>query len=398
MLESLVGKAQAAGVIARVAGHVLVEKARNDRPTSLDDVPRSVDALTPQWLTAALCRDVPGARVVGVSAVGGSDGSTSRRGLRIEYNDAGTAAGLPTSVYTKSTPRLLSRLITVPASALVGEKLFYDAVRPGLDIEAPVGYHMALHPAAGRSMFLMEDVATSKAVTFGDPTKHVLDRKNAESMVELLGTLHGAMYDSPRLDGELRTVKPVLRWQVDLNHMINFPGRSLVGFDRAADVIPAACRRRRAEVWPAVMRSLEMHERAPRTLLHQDVHARNWYIRPDGVMGLYDWQCMAQGIWALDVAYALSAGLTVSDRRAWERDLLQRYLEHLAEAGGPKLTFDEAWRTYRQQAFHGFAFWLYTIGYGKLQPQMQPDDVCLKILERQSNMIVDLDCFEALDE
>jgi hypothetical protein len=51
---------------------------------------------------------------------------------------------------------------------------------------------------------------------------------------------------------------------------------------------------------------------------------------------------------------------------------------------------------YRQQPFHGHAFWLYTIGAGRLQPAMQPDEVSLANLDRMTNMIIDLDSFGAL--
>jgi hypothetical protein len=101
-------------------------------------------------------------------------------------------------------------------------------------------------------------------------------------------------------------------------------------------------------------------------------------------------------VWALDVSYALSSALTVDDRRAWERELIELYVDRLFAAGGPALSFDEAWLAYRQQVFHGLAFWLYTIGAGRLQPAMQPDEVSLANLERMTNMIDDLDSFSAL--
>jgi hypothetical protein len=82
----------------------------------------------------------------------------------------------------------------------------------------------------------------------------------------------------------------------------------------------------------------------------------------------------------------------VADRRAWERELLAAYLDQLKIAGGPAdFGFDEAWLRYRQQVFHGLIFWLYTIGHGRLQPEMQPDNVSRINLERMTNALVDLD-------
>jgi len=72
------------------------------------------------------------------------------------------------------------------------------------------------------------------------------------------------------------------------------------------------------------------------------------------------------------------------------------YIDRMHAAGGPALSFQEAWLAYRQQAFHGLVFWLYTIGAGRLQPAMQPDEVSLANLERMTSMIDDLDSFGAL--
>lgn len=397
MPAAITKKLKVAGQLSRFGVHIVNERIRRPRPTSLAEVPPSVDALTPEWLTAALCKGHPGAWVTDVCAGSGSDGSTSRRALRVRYNNVGQQAELPTRVYSKSTPKFTSRAVTVPAAALESEALFYDRIRPILNIEAPQGYYMAVDVRSGRSMFLMEDVAATKNVTFGNPTEHYIDRARAESIVITLATVHGTLWESTRFVGDLAAIKDAQRWQFDVNDMIDFPGRTMIGFSRANEVFPPEFRRRKAEVWPAFMKSLELHNRGPGTLLHSDVHSRNWYLTPDGGMGLYDWQCITRGTWALDVAYALSSALTVDDRRAWERELIELYIDRLHASGGAALSFENAWLAYRQQPFHGLAFWLYTIGAGRLQPAMQPDEVSLANLERMSNMIVDLDSLDAVD-
>jgi hypothetical protein len=114
-------------------------------------------------------------------------------------------------------------------------------------------------------------------------------------------------------------------------------------------------------------------------------------------MGLYDWHCVARGGWALDVAYAFMSGLTIENRRAWERELLEYYLERLRFAGVDAPEFDAAWLQYRQQTFHGLAFWLITIGAGRLQPEMQPVEISRANLSRMTAAVVDLDSFGALN-
>jgi aminoglycoside phosphotransferase (APT) family kinase protein len=389
-------KLKVAGQLGRLAGHVVNERVRRPKPTVLAQIPPSVEALTTEWLTAALCRDVPGAWVTEFSVGSGSDGSTSRRALQIAYNDMGERTGLPTAVFSKSTPRFTSRAITVPSECLECEAVFYDRIRPVLDIEAPQGYYMAVDPRSGRSMFLLEDVAATKSVTFGDPTLHYIDRQRAEAIVTTLAQVHGTFWDSPRFSGDLKTLKTAGQWQSDVNDLIGFAKRSAVGFDRAQHVFPEKFLDSKDRVWPAVMRSLALHDAAPRTLLHADVHSRNWYLAPDGGMGLYDWQVLNIGTWAMDVAYALASALTVEDRRDWEEDLIALYVDRLHAAGGPKLDAGEAFFTYRQQVFHGLAFWLYTIGAGRFEPDMQPREVSLLNLERMANMVIDLDSFAAV--
>jgi hypothetical protein len=381
---------------ARLTAHALAERVRPARPTDLREVPRSTESLTNEWLTAALCAGHPGAAVVDFRLGPRNDGSTSRRGVTVTYNQAGTDAGLPVDLYTKSTPNLTSRLLTVPAGALQVECLFYNAIRPGLDIEAPHGHHADWDPRSGRSMIMLEDVAASRGAVFGDPTKHHIDRARAEHVVRLLATVHGTFWDSPRFGTDLAEIKDAERWQVELNQLIRFESRSQVGIDRAADIVPPEFLRRRAELWPAFLRSLAAHRDGPHTLLHSDVHSRNWYLTADGGMGLYDWQCVTKGSWALDLAYAVPSALTVQDRRAWERDLLELYIERLAAAGGARLSFDQAWLTYRQQVFHGLFFWLFTLGEGALEPAMQPPPVSRANIERMAAMVVDLDCLDAI--
>jgi aminoglycoside phosphotransferase (APT) family kinase protein len=390
-------KMKVAGQLAGLAGHVVAERIRQPRPTLLGEVPPSVDALTNEWLTAALCRDTPGAWVTDFSTGSGSDGSTSRRALRISYNNVGVEAGLPAAVYSKSTPHFSSRAITVPSKCLECEAIFYDRIRPCLDIEAPVAYYTTVDPRSGRSMFLLEDVAETKGVEFGDPIQHHIDRKRAEAIAITLAGVHGTFWESARFAGDLKALKTAEQWQTDANNLISFSKRSMTGFGRATSVFPDKFIDQRDRVWAAVMQSLALHREQPATLLHADVHSRNWYLTPDGGMGLYDWQVLNVGTWAMDLAYALVSALTVADRREWERDLVGIYLEHLHAAGGPQIDFDRAFLTYRQQAFHGLAFWLYTIGTGRLEPAMQPTEVSLANLERMSNMIVDLDSFAALE-
>lgn len=381
------------GSVLRVGATVAAEKARRkNAPIAAAAVPARPEDLTPEWLTAVLCGDRPGARVTDVRLGEGSEGTSSRRALTVTYNEAG--AGLPTALYAKSTPRFVSRVLIGVTGAAGAEALFYGRIRRHLDIGAPAGYAGAWDPRSCRSMVLAEDVSVTRGATFPDGTVPV-DFAGAQSMVREMARYHGALWEDPRLDREWTSLRDAQTWQQKFNASTGMDAGAVFAFRFARDDIPAALHARRREIRPAFARSLAVNVRAPRTLLHQDVHPRNWFRLPDGTLHLYDWQGIAKGNWSLDLAYALSAALETADRRAWERDLLALYLDELGAAGGKPPGLDEAWLAYRQQMFHGLIFWTYTLLVGKLS-ELQPESYVRALIRRTSQATVDLDSLDSL--
>ncbi|HZE03747.1 MAG TPA: phosphotransferase, partial [Solirubrobacteraceae bacterium] len=134
----------------------------------------------------------------------------------------------------------------------------------------------------------------------------------------------------------------------------------------------------------------------PRTYLHGDLHVANTYLTRDSAMGIADWQVGLQGSWAYDYAYLVASALETDERRAWERDLLEFYLERLAAAGGAVLGRESAWRAYRRATLYPYFAWTYTLGRSRLQPKFQPDDVSLTMIRRISAAIEDLGSLDAV--
>lgn len=398
VVVSIREKGRAAGLTTRIAGHYLKDVVRSSAPTEIDQVPASPERLTTQWLTAALCARHPEARVESFTLTEGSDGTSSRRGLTVDYNEAGRAAGLPTRLFTKSTTALTMRVVCGLCELLKNESGFYRTIRPELEMEAPWAYHAAFDPQSFRSLFILEDVVATKGATFGNPLTRELNRAMAEDMVGQLAIYHGAYWDSPRLRADFGWLLTGEQWHTTMNNMINTGRMFRTGIARGVEVIPPELRDRRDELWPGLFRSMALHDRGPQTLLHADVHAGNWYVTGDGGMGLYDWQCTLRGNWAADFAYAITSGLTIEQRREWERDLLEFYLDRLKAAGGDAPGFDAAWLQYRQQTFQGVFAWVGTLGQGRMQPDMQPRDISLANVERILQAVADLESLDALAE
>jgi hypothetical protein len=128
----------------------------------------------------------------------------------------------------------------------------------------------------------------------------------------------------------------------------------------------------------------------PNTLAHNDVHLKNWYVLPNNVMGLSDWQCCGRGHWGRDVAYTIATALTVEDRREWERELVAYYVEKLTEAGVKGVTFEEAWLHYRKQLLSALTWWTITLRPAEGMPDMQPLDITLEFIRRISTAMDDV--------
>lgn len=95
----------------KIGGRVAFERLVRPKARRPEDVPCSPDAITPEWLTAVLCQKFPEAIVTGVVVKPASAGTYERHQLIISYNEAGRRAGLPGSIFTKSLPSVVTRMI-----------------------------------------------------------------------------------------------------------------------------------------------------------------------------------------------------------------------------------------------------------------------------------------------
>ena len=373
----------------RMAIHTIWDHIVRPMAETIDDVPWSAEAISSGWLTAILCGGVPGARVTSVEILGGDQGSSVRRQLKVAYNEEGKNAGLPENLFCKTTPTVLTRLATGLSAA--GEARFYRQIRSELNIEAPICYHSAWDRNSGRSVHLFNDVVADKAARFCRWNTPIT-RSQADQIVDTLATLHSRYYDTARFSSDLKWVRTFEDF---------FRAGERVGLQecheqamiQAEADIPHDVTRRRSQIWPLTMRALEQHRKGAPTLIHSDVHLGNWYATGEDRMGLCDWQCLGKGHWARDVSYAISTTLAIEDRRSWERDLLARYLERMREQCGLRVGFDEAWNLCRQQLFLALMMWTPTLVHTRTTPDMQPEVMSREMIKRITAAIADLESF-----
>jgi phosphotransferase family enzyme len=378
----------------KISGRVAYERLARPKARLFDDVPCTPYAVTPEWLTAVLCGKVPGAIVTQVDVKAASAGTHERHQLKVSYNEEGRRAGLPVSIFTKSLPSIVTRMIGGFNGTARVEGSFFTQIRPELELEAPLCYHSAYDRRTFAAIHLLEDLVATKSASFCNHKTYVT-RAMADDMIDLLASLHSRFYGDPTLAERYRWLASYPRWFTIGAAKMGTEYYTRKAFDAAAHVIPAGVMARRDDVWPATMRALALHDSEPQGLIHSDVHIGNWYRTGAGQMGLCDWQCLSRGHWSRDFAYAVTASLTPDNRRSWERELLARYVERFAEKTGVKPDFDLSFLRYRQQIVHALAMWTITLCHSPLLPNMQPEATTLAMIERMTAAMADLDALDS---
>jgi hypothetical protein len=374
----------------KIGGRVAYERLVRPKARRREDVPCSPGAITTEWLTAVLCSQSPGAAVTHVEVAPASSGTHERHRLVLTYNDAGRRAGLPVSLFTKSLPSVVTRMIGGFNGTARVEGQFFTQLRPQIEIEAPIGYFAAFDRRTFASILLLEDLVATKSATFCSHRTQV-SRAMANDMIDLLATLHARFHGEREFASRNRWIAGYPRWFTVGAEKMNLEHYTQRAFDAASHVIPAKLLARRDAIWPAAIRALAVHEGEGQGLIHSDVHIGNWYQTAAGKMGLCDWQCLSRGHWSRDVAYAITAALTPDDRRKWERELLLRYLERFGALTGAKLDFDDGFRHYREQMVHALLMWTITLRHSPLLPNMQSEETTLVMIERIATAMADLD-------
>lgn len=340
------------------------------------EVPRSLAAVTPEWLTVALSESFPGVIVSDITIGPLEHGTNQRAAVMLRYR----AGSGPERVFIKGPGRIFNRLALLALGAwdsearLVGSKL-------ALPLEHAAAYATGMRRTSASAVVVLEDI-TLRGGRPNDPVRP-LTVAEVEDGLAGLARLHAAYWGDPpdapfvapwRLGRALAPVSAAsLAWS----------RRRLQRLGRA-DLVPARAGtlllERQFREWTATATT------GPQTLLHGDPHPGNTYALPSGRTGFYDWQLVRTGNWAHDVGYFLVSSLAASDRKAHERALLDGYLAALVTAGVPAPAADDAWRLYRQTPAFGLCTWLHTLAGGGFQPL----PACLAVIARFAAAYEDL--------
>lgn len=295
-------------------------------------IPESADAITPEWLGAALGRPIV---ACSVQQIGQNESFTGGSLLRLSVTYE-TGAG-PASLVVKLSPKRPALRASL-ASANRREVRFYNSLPAPHSLPVPQCYYADFDAASGASVTVVEDFPTARSVPF---TKGC-SVSDAGAVVLAMAKTHGRFWEASDLD---HLDGPSLFAEFD------FPSAWAVYAESLAAILPDA-------TLPDHFRALgdmlaqhgaevfdHLQNRGPRTCLHRDLQVDNVLFAANGPV-LLDWQFMGRGKGAYDLGYFLISSLAPDVRRAAQDRLIADYCAALRAQGVTEYPLAECRRDY----------------------------------------------------
>lgn len=306
-------------------------------------IPRGMDDLTPEWLTASIGPAFRGAKVTDVerTQIGtGQIADSVRLGLTWEPPDAG-----PPSLVAKVTSASeVSRQAALSTRTYEVEVGFYSQLADKLPVRRPACYWTGFDAGAAAYGVVLEDLAPAEQ---GDQMRGC-SVDEAALAIDELALLHAPMWGKPDAVGGYPwlargsgTTSPGIGSFIEM---------LLPGFlERYADRLTPDVLELMHRVVPKLGNAPPAV--SPETVVHGDYRNDNLMFGGERVCVL-DWQTVSIGHAVADLSYFLGGSLLPDDRRASEGELLDRYRSRLADQG-VELDSDSCWAEYRRFAFSG---------------------------------------------
>lgn len=345
-------------------------------------IPASPEDVTADWLSEVLSRADRAVRVqaVEVSPIGtGQTGATYRVAVRY----AGGRGDLPDSFVVK-LPAQEDAVRDRVALSYRSEHAFYSGVADTVEVPLPRCYHCALADDGAEFALLLADMAPAEQ---GDQIRGCT-LEEARLAVAALAGLHGPRWCDPAWLSFAGTVMPkadeaTARGLGDITRLAAQTTLDRLG--PRMDPADAATVLESADLIAAWL--LGAPERF--SLLHGDYRLDNLLFNPARTrVTVVDWQTLAVGLPARDLAYFIATSLAPDDRALYERELVEIYHRALEGHGVRDYDAQTCWRDY---CFGMLQVPLITtLGFAFSAATERGDDMVLAMLARGSRAIREL--------
>ena len=236
---------------------------------------------------------------------------------------------------------------------LLREIRFYRDLASDIDLDIPTIYYTELN--GNDFAIVMEDL--------GDVTHRMLKPLAMEELEVALRSaakLHAAFWNSPILNEAW--LRPVVDGndasrnnnEQSLRHAIEL-------LEQSSDdtAYTEACAHRLLALLPKAPRVTPLPK--PVTLVHGDFHGNNLHIRGDDIT-IFDWQLVAKGTPAMDVANLIASSSEPGDYHQILEPLLRTYHDALMAEGITNYSFKQLQRGYADAMFFTFLKFLIVVG------------------------------------
>ncbi len=299
-------------------------------------IPASPDEVTAEWLSTVLGTPVAD---VAVSPIGtGQTGATYRVAATYRSGDG----GLPETFVVK----LPSQDPEVRAGASFGyqaEHAFYTDVADTVRVPMPHCYHCDIDSGGADFVLLLSDMAPAVQ---GDQLAGC-GAQEAELAVRALAGLHGPRWCDPAW----RDFTGAAMGKPDEDSAKGLGDIFTMAVGITLDKLGPRLSKEDAATLndvAAAMAPWLLLEPDRFSVLHGDFRLDNLLFDPDHTrVAVVDWQTLAVGLPARDLAYFVASGLDPQLRAQAERDLVGAYHRELLAHGVRDYDADTCWRDYR---------------------------------------------------
>ncbi len=304
-----------------------------------DAIPQTPDEVDAAWLTERLRSRFPGVDVETVRIADRREVTNSHSTLELTYRPG---AGLPpATMFCKLPPESARRAAILTTGMGRREALFYTRLAPALALRTPAVYIAEMDEGDGSFVLVMEDLVAS-GCRVSDGT-WCLEPDAAAAALEDLAGMHTRYADPTIRRVEAGWVQPSKRGSRNVVDTLGF------GLAHHRDRLSPTFARLAEIYLEQPDRIHALWQEGPHTVIHGDTHIGNLFV-DHGRAGFLDWGMIGVTTPMREVSYFINMALSTEDRRAHERDLIREYIGMWNAAGGPPISWDEAWTAHRRHA------------------------------------------------
>ena len=306
-------------------------------------IPTSIDDVTPEWLAAAMGREVHDATIEQIGVGIGVSSALYRAQL--------TGTGCPDTVVVKLPALDEAAVFTSTVLRMYAREAgFFGELAHQAPLRVPECHHSSIDHETSQFVLVMEDIGGLRGV---DQVAG-MSIADAERAVDGLAAWHATWWGQAEPLAERGLT-------VSLGDEIYKAVLPLVfaeGWDKlqAEMEVPKAIGAV-APDWSAAMpRLLDDLAEGPTTMVHGDFRADNLFFEDDGSVAAVDFQLIGTGRGAYDLAYFITQSIDPVAASTHERALFDRWITALMAAGVPAGDLDDAWEDYRKAALFCLAY------------------------------------------